>query len=82
MTLRHEMKATLVEEANYAVAAIAEAEGLDMVLDKSCVYISANVKDITEAVVAKLNADAPAAEGGESEATSSESTGDGDTGDN
>ena len=92
MTLRQEMEATLVEEAKDTVAAVAEAEGLDIVHDRSflprankaIVYISPNVKDITEAVIAKLNVDAPPAAPateGESEATTtstSEGTGDAD----
>ena len=93
MTMRQAMEATLVEEAKDTVAAVAETGGLDIVHDKSflprankaIVYISPNVKDITAAVVAKLNDGAPApteapATGGESTAT--ESAGDAGTGDN
>lgn len=93
MTLRQEMETTLVEEAKDTVAAVAEAEGLDMVHDKSflprankaIVYISGNVKDITEAVVAKLNVDAPepvAPPAGDAETTTSENTGDAESGGN
>jgi Skp family chaperone for outer membrane proteins len=95
MTLRQEMEATLVEEAKDTVAEVAEAAGLDMVHDRSflprankaIVYISGKVVDITEGVIAKLNADAPpaapAAEGdGESKPATSESTGDAGSDDN
>ena len=93
MGQRQAMEATLVEEAKDTVAAVAEAEGLDMVHDKSflprankaIVYLSPKVKDITEAVVAKLNVDAPPAApaaDGEGGAASSEGTGDAGAGDN
>lgn len=69
MNLRTEMESTLVDEAKKSVTEIAEAEGLDIVHDRSflprankaIVFISPKVKDITEAVIGKLNVDAPPA---------------------
>lgn len=68
MTARQEMEATLVEEIKTTVNKIVEAQGYDLVFDKSflpkankaILYTSANVKDLTEEVVASLNAGAPA----------------------
>ena len=68
MTARQEMEATLVEEIKATVNKIVEAQGYDLVFDKSflpkankaILYTSANVKDLTEEVVASLNAGAPA----------------------
>jgi Skp family chaperone for outer membrane proteins len=68
MQARTEMEATLVSEIKEAVDAIVEAQGHDLVFDKSflpkankaILYISDNVVDLTEEVVAALNAGAPA----------------------
>lgn len=67
MQARQEMEATLVSEIKDAVNAIVEAEGHDLVFDKSflpkankaILYTSENVVDLTESVVAALNAGAP-----------------------
>lgn len=67
MQARQEMEATLVGEIKDAVNAIVEAEGHDLVFDKSflpkankaILYISENVVDLTEGVVSALNAGAP-----------------------
>jgi Skp family chaperone for outer membrane proteins len=64
---RQEMEATLVSEIKAAVDAIVEAQGHDLVFDKSflpkankaILYISDNVVDLTEEVVGALNAGAP-----------------------
>jgi Skp family chaperone for outer membrane proteins len=68
MTARQEMEATLVEEIKKTVDTIVQAQGLDLVFDKSflpkankaILYTSANVKDLTVEVVSTLNAGAPA----------------------
>jgi len=68
MTARQEMEATLVAEIKATVDAIVEAQGLDLVFDKSflpkankaILYTSSNVKDLTEEIVKPLNAGAPA----------------------
>lgn len=68
MTARQEMEATLVAEIKATVDAIVEAQGLDLVFDKSflpkankaILYTSSNVKDLTEEIVKTLNAGAPA----------------------
>ncbi len=68
MTARQEMEATLVEEIKKTVDSIVQAQGLDLVFDKSflpkankaILYTSPNVKDLTAEVVATLNAEAPA----------------------
>lgn len=68
MKARSEMEATLVGEIKDTVNTIVEAQGLDLVFDKSflpkankaILYTSANVKDLTTEVVATLNAGAPA----------------------
>lgn len=68
MTARQEMEATLVSEIKSTVDAIVEAQGLDLVFDKSflpkankaILYTSSNVKDLTEEIVKTLNAGAPA----------------------
>ncbi len=68
MTARQEMEETLVGEIKKTVDALVQAQGLDLVFDKSflpkankaILYTSPNVKDLTEEVVATLNADAPA----------------------
>lgn len=67
-TARQEMEATLVGEIKKTVDVIVEAQGLDLVFDKSflpkankaILYTSANVKDLTEEVIRTLNAGAPA----------------------
>jgi Skp family chaperone for outer membrane proteins len=67
MQARQEMEATLVGEIKDAVNAIVEAEGHDLVFDKSflpkankaILYTSENVVDLTEGVVSALNAGAP-----------------------
>lgn len=67
MQARQEMEQTLIGEIKDSVNAIAEAEGHDLVFDKSflpkankaILYISENVVDLTEAVVSSLNAGAP-----------------------
>ncbi len=67
MTARSEMEATLVGEIKEAVNAIVEAQGHDLVFDKSflpkankaILYTSENVVDLTEEVVGALNAGAP-----------------------
>jgi len=67
MQARTEMEATLVSEIKASVDAIVEAQGHDLVFDKSflpkankaILYISDNVVDLTEEVVAALNAGAP-----------------------
>ena len=66
MTARSEMEATLVGEIKDAVNAIVEAQGHDLVFDKSflpkankaILYTSDNVVDLTEEVVGALNAGA------------------------
>lgn len=68
MQARTEMENTLVGEIKETVNSVVESHGLDLVFDKSflpkankaIVYTSANVKDLTEEVVSKLNAAAPA----------------------
>ncbi len=68
MTARQEMEATLVDEIKKTVDSIVQAQGLDLVFDKSflpkankaILYTSPNVKDLTAEVVAALNAGAPA----------------------
>ena len=68
MTARQEMEATFVSEIKTTVDAIVQAQGLDLVFDKSflpkankaILYTSSNVKDLTEEVVSTLNAGAPA----------------------
>lgn len=68
MTARQEMEATLVDEIKKTVDTIVQAQGLDLVFDKSflpkankaILYTSANVKDLTVEVVSTLNAGAPA----------------------
>lgn len=68
MTARQEMEATLVDEIKKTVDGIVQAQGLDLVFDKSflpkankaILYTSANVKDLTADVIAALNAGAPA----------------------
>ena len=70
MQARQEMEATLVGEIKDAVNAIVEAEGHDLVFDKSflpkankaILYTSENVVDLTEGVVSALNAGAHASE--------------------
>lgn len=67
MTARSEMEATLVSEIKEAVNAIVETQGHDLVFDKSflpkankaILYTSENVVDLTDEVVAALNAGAP-----------------------
>jgi outer membrane protein len=69
MTARQEMEETLVTEIKKTVDAIVEAQGVDLVFDKSflpkankaILYTSANVKDLTGEVIATLNAGKPAA---------------------
>lgn len=66
MTARSEMEATLVGEIKDAVNAIVEAQGHDLVFDKSflpkankaILYTSENVVDLTEEVIGALNAGA------------------------
>ncbi len=66
MTARSEMEATLVGEIKEAVNAIVEAQGHDLVFDKSflpkankaILYTSESVVDLTEEVVGALNAGA------------------------
>lgn len=68
MQARSEMESTLVGEIKEAVNAIVEAQGHDLVFDKSflpkankaILYTSDNVADLTEEVVSALNAGAPA----------------------
>ena len=68
MQARTEMENTLVGEIKETVNSVVESHGLDLVFDnsflpkanKAIVYTSANVKDLTEEVVSKLNAAAPA----------------------
>ncbi len=68
MQARQEMEATLVTEIKDAVNVIVEAEGHDLVFDKSflpkankaILYTSDNVADLTEGVVSALNAGSPA----------------------
>lgn len=68
MTARQEMESTLVDEIKKTVDAIVQAQGLDLVFDKSflpkankaILYTSSNVKDLTVEVVSTLNAGAPA----------------------
>jgi outer membrane protein len=68
MTARQEMEATLVDEIKKTVDTIVQAQGLDLVFDKSflpkankaILYTSPNVKDLTEEVISTLNAGAPA----------------------
>ena len=69
MTARQEMEATLVDQIKKTVDTIVEAQGLDLVFDKSflpkankaILYTSANVKDLTTEVISTLNAGTPAA---------------------
>ncbi|MEX2579058.1 MAG: OmpH family outer membrane protein [Verrucomicrobiales bacterium] len=69
MAARQEMEATLVAEIKEAVNAIVEAQGHDLVFDKSflpkankaILYTSPKVTDLTDEVVSDLNADAPSA---------------------
>jgi len=71
MTARQEMEATLVDEIKKTVDTIVQAQGLDLVFDKSflpkankaILYTSANVKDLTAEVISTLNAGAPAGTG-------------------
>ncbi|MEM6915216.1 MAG: OmpH family outer membrane protein [Verrucomicrobiota bacterium] len=66
MTARSEMESTLVGEIKDTVNAIVEAQGHDLVFDKSflpkankaILYTSDNVVDLTEEVVSALNAGA------------------------
>lgn len=68
MTARQDMEANLVDEIKKTVDGIVQAQGLDLVFDKSflpkankaILYTSANVKDLTTDVIAALNAGAPA----------------------
>ena len=68
MTARQEMEATLVDEIKKTVDGIVQAQGLDLVFDKSflpkankaILYTSAKVMDLTTDVIAALNAGAPA----------------------
>jgi len=68
MEARAEMEKTLVGEIKTTVDSIVEAQGLDLVFDKSflpkankvILYTSDKVKDLTAEVVASLNANAPA----------------------
>ena len=68
MTARQEMEASLVDEIKKTVDALVQAQGLDLVFDKSflpkankaILYTSSNVKDLTAEVVSTLNAGAPA----------------------
>jgi len=68
MTARQEMESSLVDEIKKTVDAIVQAQGLDLVFDKSflpkankaILYTSSNVKDLTVEVVSTLNAGAPA----------------------
>ncbi len=68
MAARQEMEASLVDEIKSTVNKIVEAQGLDLIFDKSflpkankaILYTSANVKDLTDEVVSALNAGAPA----------------------
>ncbi len=67
MTARSEMEATLVGEIKTTVDSIVQAQGLDLIFDKSflpkankaILYTSEKVKDLTDEVVAALNAGAP-----------------------
>lgn len=69
MEARSGMEKTLVDEIKSAVTAIVETQGHDLVFDKSflpkankaILYTSKNVLDLTEEVVATLNAGAPEA---------------------
>lgn len=69
MAARQEMEATLVAEIKETVNAIVEAQGHDLVFDKSflpkankaILYTSPKVTDLTDEVVSDLNADAPSA---------------------
>ncbi|MDF1860651.1 MAG: OmpH family outer membrane protein [Verrucomicrobiales bacterium] len=69
MEARSGMEKTLVDEIKAAVNVIVETQGHDLVFDKSflpkankaILYTSKNVLDLTEEVVATLNAGAPAA---------------------
>ncbi len=68
MQARSEMEAALVGEIKTTVNSIVEAQGLDLVFDKSflpkankvILYTSDKVKDLTKEVVESLNANAPA----------------------
>lgn len=68
MTARSEMEATLVGEIKTTVDSIVEAQGLDLIFDKSflpkankaILYTSDKVKDLTDEVISALNAGAPA----------------------
>ena len=67
MQARSEMESTLVGEIKTTVNSIVEAQGLDLVFDKSflpkankvILYTSDKVKDLTGEVIASLNANAP-----------------------
>lgn len=69
MTARQEMEENLVGEIRKTVESIVESQGYDLVFDKSflpkankaILYTSANVKDLTEEIIATLNAGKPAA---------------------
>lgn len=69
MEARSGMEKTLVDEIKSAVTVIVETQGHDLVFDKSflpkankaILYTSKNVMDLTEEVVATLNAGAPEA---------------------
>jgi Skp family chaperone for outer membrane proteins len=69
MEARSGMEKTLVDEIKSAVTVIVETQGHDLVFDKSflpkankaILYTSKNVMDLTEEVVATLNAGAPGA---------------------
>ena len=69
MEARGEMEKALVGEIKATVNSIVEAQGLDLVFDKSflpkankvILYTSDKVKDITADVIASLNKGAPAA---------------------
>ncbi|MEM9283160.1 MAG: OmpH family outer membrane protein [Verrucomicrobiota bacterium] len=70
MQARTEMESTLVGEIKETVNAIVEAQGLDLVFDKSflpkankaILFTSENVPDLTEEVLGALNAGAPSSE--------------------
>lgn len=67
-TARQQMELDLVTEIKAVVEKLVQAQGYDLVLDKSflpkankmILYTSANVKDLTEETVTNLNVDAPA----------------------
>jgi len=54
-----EARKKLYAELKAVVAEVSKAEGLDLVQDRSFLYISDKVTDITEQVIAKMNANAP-----------------------